>query len=459
MTVRELEADYLIIGTGAMGMAFADEVMLQDPTQRLIMVDRHAKPGGHWNDAYSFVSLHQPAAYYGVNSEILGTGGASLASGTEVLAYYERVMKKLVGTGKLIHFPMCEVREGGHFVSLVDQELEYQVEVRKKIVDSTYMDVHVPSIRDPEYDVAPEVSVVPPNDLPNIRKPSPQYVIIGAGKTGMDAVLFLLDRGIDPDRVTWIVSNDAWLLNRAHIQPGRMSRDGLGSNMESFRDAETVDELFVSLESRGRILRLDEGVWPTRYRCATVSSVELEQMRRVRHVVRMGRVVRVEPSLIVLEGGELPAHPDALYVDCTADGLSRREVRPLFEGQRVTLQSMVMCQQVFSASVAGYIESRYDDDEEKNKLCRVVAHPNEPRDFVMAMAISMKNLDSWAREFRGWLRRSRLSAVHHEPILELIRSGLQARKIVPMAAEKMRLMMQNEFPEDALKTVGFEEGV
>ena len=29
-------------------------------------------PGGHWNDAYSFVNLHQPSAFYGVNSLPLG---------------------------------------------------------------------------------------------------------------------------------------------------------------------------------------------------------------------------------------------------------------------------------------------------------------------------------------------------------------------------------------------------
>ena len=39
-----------------------------------IIVDKHAKPGGHWNDAYQFVTLHQPASNYGVNSKKLGEG-------------------------------------------------------------------------------------------------------------------------------------------------------------------------------------------------------------------------------------------------------------------------------------------------------------------------------------------------------------------------------------------------
>lgn len=36
------------------------------------MVDRRPKIGGHWNDAYPFVRLHQPSSFYGVASRPLG---------------------------------------------------------------------------------------------------------------------------------------------------------------------------------------------------------------------------------------------------------------------------------------------------------------------------------------------------------------------------------------------------
>lgn len=49
-----------------MGLAFADELRQRDASAHIVLVDQRAKPGGHWNDAYAFVSLHQPAAYYGV---------------------------------------------------------------------------------------------------------------------------------------------------------------------------------------------------------------------------------------------------------------------------------------------------------------------------------------------------------------------------------------------------------
>ena len=71
MTQQELSADYLVIGSGAMGMAFTD-VLMTESEATVVMVDQHHRPGGHWNDAYPFVRLHQPSAFYGVNSRKLG---------------------------------------------------------------------------------------------------------------------------------------------------------------------------------------------------------------------------------------------------------------------------------------------------------------------------------------------------------------------------------------------------
>ncbi|MDG2306812.1 MAG: hypothetical protein P8R42_19635 [Candidatus Binatia bacterium] len=158
--VEKLETDYLVIGSGAMGMAFTDEMITRNPRAHFFLVDKHARAGGHWNDAYGHVSLHQPADFYEVNSEILGRGGAALASGTEVMAYYERVLAKLVASERLQHFPMCESLGEGRLRSLVQPEREYEVTVREKTVDATYMNVQVPSIRPPLFAVAPEIELV-----------------------------------------------------------------------------------------------------------------------------------------------------------------------------------------------------------------------------------------------------------------------------------------------------------
>ena len=69
----KLKAEYLIVGSGLVGMAFAD-TLLTETDASLIIVDRYAKPGGHWNMAYPFVTLHQPSAYFGVSSKELSRG-------------------------------------------------------------------------------------------------------------------------------------------------------------------------------------------------------------------------------------------------------------------------------------------------------------------------------------------------------------------------------------------------
>ena len=115
-----LETDYLILGSGAAGMAFAD-TLFHETDASMVIVDRHHGPGGHWNDAYPFVRLHQPSAYYGVNSRALGGDGRDTsalnlgmgerASSAEVLTYYDTVMQAMLASGRVRYFPMSELAE------------------------------------------------------------------------------------------------------------------------------------------------------------------------------------------------------------------------------------------------------------------------------------------------------------------------------------------------------------
>ena len=60
--MRHAETDYLIIGAGATGLAFADTLIVET-IAHVPLVDRQGKPGGHWNVAYAFVTLHQPSSF------------------------------------------------------------------------------------------------------------------------------------------------------------------------------------------------------------------------------------------------------------------------------------------------------------------------------------------------------------------------------------------------------------
>ena len=228
-----IEADYLVIGAGAMGMAFAD-TMATESDASLVIVDRYHQPGGHWNTAYPYVRLHQPSAFYGVNSRKLGSdaidrvgwneGLFELATAGEVCAYFDQVMQQqLLPTGRVSYFPMSEYLGDGRFRTLGGAD--YTVKIRRRVVDSTYMRVVVPSMRPPAYAVAPEITCVPPNDLPKFRAARDRYTIVGAGKTGMDACLWLLRQGVAADKLTWIMPRNSWLLDRADIQPGAQFAD------------------------------------------------------------------------------------------------------------------------------------------------------------------------------------------------------------------------------------------
>ncbi|MCE3267636.1 MAG: pyridine nucleotide-disulfide oxidoreductase, partial [Solirubrobacterales bacterium] len=59
---RTLDADYLIVGAGASGMAFADS-LTRNADVKVALIDRRHGPGGHWLDAYPFVRLHQASSF------------------------------------------------------------------------------------------------------------------------------------------------------------------------------------------------------------------------------------------------------------------------------------------------------------------------------------------------------------------------------------------------------------
>ena len=53
--------------------------------------------------------------------------------------------------------------------------------------------------------------------MSGIRNIPENFLIVGGGKTGIDAVLYLMDHGVDPDKLMWIVPNDAWFFNRSRL--------------------------------------------------------------------------------------------------------------------------------------------------------------------------------------------------------------------------------------------------
>ena len=439
MQTRQIETDYLIIGAGAMSMAFADVIFHENPSARMVIVDRRAKPGGHWNDAYPFVRLHQPAAFYGVNSAPLGQGGAHLASRAEILAYFNCLMDRFVESGRVTFLPMTDYQGNGRVVSTMDSEHAVEVNASKRIVDGSYMNVEVPSTHPPRYAVDEGVPLVPPNGLVKIKTPWQKYVIIGAGKTSIDAILFLLDNGVNPDRIQWLVSNDMWLWNRGIVQPGMVAHELL-KQVDAIINAREVDDIFLSLESQGSLFRLDKNVMPSKWRCATVAEDEFEALCRVKDVVRMGRVKRVGKEQIELTDGVINNHEHSLIVDCSANGLAARECRPVFAEGSITLQSVFMCQQVLSAAILARLELMSMSDEARNDLWKVVPHPETTNDMPVTLLRSIQNALDGSWKMPIWLRRSRLNLLSHESLTSFIASVIRVHGALPKAQASLERM-------------------
>ena len=197
-----LEVDYLVIGAGAMGMAFVD-TLLSETDATIAIIDRNHKPGGHWTNAYPFVRLHQPSVFYGVISKGLGTGAIDadgpnaglneLASADEILDYFDHVMRDtFLKSGRVSYFPMSNydgadpARLGvERFHSLVTGA-PTDVIVGRRVVDATYQNVSIPATTPPRYEFADGVEVVPPNALVKLSSPWARYTVVGSGKTGID---------------------------------------------------------------------------------------------------------------------------------------------------------------------------------------------------------------------------------------------------------------------------------
>ena len=194
--------------------------------------------------------------------------------------------------------------------------------VADKTVDATYMNVTVPAMASPSYEVAQCAQCVALNALTRISDQWQHYVVVGAGKTGMDACLFLLEHGVNPDHISWIKPRESWLLDRAQIQSGDLFETSFRpQTLAQFRavaESDCIEDVFARSCAKGILLRVDENIKPTMYRCATVTQSEVEQLRRIKNVIRLGRVQRIEPGRVVLDEGSFSTVPGTLHVDCTA---------------------------------------------------------------------------------------------------------------------------------------------
>jgi hypothetical protein len=375
---RTVDADYLVVGAGAMGMAFTD-ALVDHSEARVVLVDRRHGVGGHWLEAYPFVRLHQSSAFYGVASTLLGGGRlqergpeAGLqerATQPEIVAYYARVLDRLVESGRVELLANSEFDGDRTITSRISGE-SVRVPDHCRIVNAHYLAPSIPAEKPPPFGVGDGARVVPVNDLARLEEAPSQYVVVGAGKTATDACVWLLGRGVDPDAICWVRPREPWMFNRALIQPDLAIFLGMAADlMQSAAEAASLEDLFLRLEEHGIMLRIDRSVVPTMAKTPTLATWELDLLRSIEDVVRRGHVESVSRGKLALTGGTVGIADDALVVHCAADGLKYPPLVPVWRPQDITLQPIRAGFPCFGAALIGYVEATRADDEEKNRLC------------------------------------------------------------------------------------------
>ena len=401
-----VEADYLVVGAGAAGMAFVDS-LIHNADVHVAIVDRRHSAGGHWLDAYSFVRLHQASEFYGVVSTPLGNGELQTsgpeagmhqrASAPEIVAYYAQVMESMVAGGRVSFHPNSEYLGGRRWTSRLSGQ-HFAVPDSCRIVNAHYLAPDIPAQSPAPFGIADGVHSIPVNDLVELAEIPGQFVIVGSGKTATDAIVWLLDNGVDPDTVCWVRPRDPWMFNRAAVQPDpTINLHTVADIFESAREATSPDDLFLRMEAADVMMRVDPRVTPTMAKTPTLAQWELDRLKTIENVVRLGHIRHVEPGRLVCEDGDAAIDRDALVVHCAASGLQYPPLVPVWRPERITLQC-VATGPIFGAAIAGYVEATREDDAEKNRLCPPHSLPDTPADWPRTIVQGAQGSQALAME-------------------------------------------------------------
>jgi len=305
----DLECDYLIVGAGATTLAFLDTLVTELPDAKIILIDKKAAPGGHWVDSYGYVQLHQPSIVYGIASKQLEGNWLKCmltqfmlpwnhrANKTVILTYFADFVKE--NQEQVDFYPDSvydfeQSDEDTHFFSSMDGSVSYKVKVNVKLIDGSSNENIVPHNSPLQFPVDDEVRVMTPNQVYDAHQENGnemrqnKYVVLGAGKTGMDAVVYLQrTMKIDPVDIAWVISQDVWM----------SSLNGGGSpkshSILLLKYDNDTQKAALEGEEQGSIVRLDQDIMPTVFKFPLVSNEELKLYRKVTTMIRRGRATAI----------------------------------------------------------------------------------------------------------------------------------------------------------------------
>ena len=131
-----------------------------------------------------------PARWWRLQTSGPEAGLQERASQPEIVAYYARVLDRLVRTGRVEFLPNSDFDGHRTVVSRISGE-RFEVPETCRIVNAHYLAPAIPAEVPPPFAVADGARVVPVNDLARLEEAPSQYVIVGSGKTATDAIVWL----------------------------------------------------------------------------------------------------------------------------------------------------------------------------------------------------------------------------------------------------------------------------
>jgi cation diffusion facilitator CzcD-associated flavoprotein CzcO len=229
---NRVDFDLCIVGAGVVGLnaAFVASRFLP-ATARVLILDKHRQAGGMWNDAYSYVRLHQPYQLFtaGDIPWTLARKRSYLATGPEVAAHLRHCLDVISERFEV------DARWGWEYLNHLENGTSVEVsaraphgEVRTFVVDR-FIDAR-------GFDVEPieplrltshHVRSIAPHELAdsgllNDEQLEPVWVI-GSGKTSMDTIVALV-KSNPARRIGMVAGTGTYFFKRDLVNPNGLRR-------------------------------------------------------------------------------------------------------------------------------------------------------------------------------------------------------------------------------------------
>jgi hypothetical protein len=418
-----LHYDYLIIGSGISSLVFSS-IILRKTNARIIIIDRYDRPGGAWNDAYGYAQLEYEPADFGIPTYPMSAFLAaqthrdtgSQIGPTAVLDYADKVMQDhILSSSRAEYFPGYEYLGRGRIRPIGESQYE-QIRIDKKVIDATRDGrwsrlQHVPCL---SYEN--QTDIVSPHALAEddayLETPFERFCIIGAGTSGTDTALHLLGRGVHPDRICWVKPREAWFLDPSITDP-RIALD----LAKQVQQAANMDTLFAIMVHGGHTARASMDISPSMHHAALKPSSEIRALHAIKQIIHKGHVRNIASRSLILDQGIEAMPEQTLYIDCSAKPVLPRTLPAIFQKDQIIMQACALADPCLSARMIAGIELLSGSHEKKNALCRPLARPDTPLDYVRALQISFANQSAWGRHprLKRWRSTHPKQALRPEP--------------------------------------------